>query len=166
MEFELNEEQKALQKAIKDFADGELAPGAAQRDASGEFPAQAIKKLQEMGVFGLIFPPQYGGGGRDFVSYVAAVEELARVDASVTITLLSTPCARPTWTLSPRTSKRSATFRRCCEAKRWGRGHFRNRTPAAMPEGSNRLLFPTTKGGGSPAGNTSSATAPVRVSWW
>jgi len=94
MEFELNEEQKALQKAIKDFADGELAPGAAQRDASGEFPAQAIKKLQQMGVFGLIFPPQYGGGGRDFVSYVAAVEELARVDASVTITLLAhTLCA-------------------------------------------------------------------------
>ncbi|HJV37108.1 acyl-CoA dehydrogenase family protein [Geomonas sp.] len=94
MEFELNEEQKALQMRVREFADRELAPGAAQRDASGEFPAEAIKKLQEMGLFGLIFPQRYGGGGRDFLSYVVAVEELARVDASVTITLLAhTLCA-------------------------------------------------------------------------
>jgi len=94
MDFELNEEQKSLQKRVREFADLELAPGAAQRDASGEFPAQAVQQLQEMGIFGLIFPTQYGGGGRDFVSYITAVEELARVDASVTITLLAhTLCA-------------------------------------------------------------------------
>lgn len=94
MEFELNDEQKNLQLKVREFADAELAPGAAQRDASGEFPAREVKKLQELGIFGLVFPQQYGGGGRDFVSYVTAVEELARVDASVTITLLAhTLCA-------------------------------------------------------------------------
>jgi len=94
IDFELGEEQKTLQRRVREFADLELAPGAAQRDASGEFPAQAVKKLQEMGLFGLPFPVRYGGGGRDFVSYVTLVEELARVDASVTITLLAhTLCA-------------------------------------------------------------------------
>ena len=94
MEFELTEEQKKLQRTIREFADAELAPGAAQRDSSGEFPTEAVKRLQEMGLFGLLFPQKYGGGGKDFVSYVTAVEELARVDASVTITLLAhTLCA-------------------------------------------------------------------------
>lgn len=94
MDFELNEEQKTLQKTVREFADSELAPGAAQRDASGEFPAQEVKKLQDMGLFGLVFPARYGGGGRDFVSYVTAVEELARADASVAITVLAhTLCA-------------------------------------------------------------------------
>ncbi|HJV65479.1 MAG TPA: acyl-CoA dehydrogenase family protein [Geomonas sp.] len=94
MEFELSDEQKELQKRVRELADTELVPGAAQRDASGEFPAEAVKKLQDMGLFGLIFPQRYGGGGGDFVSYVTVVEELARVDASVTITLLAhTLCA-------------------------------------------------------------------------
>ncbi|MCM0082412.1 acyl-CoA dehydrogenase family protein [Geomonas sp. Red32] len=94
MEFELNDEQQQLQERIRDFADRELAPGASQRDATAEFPAHAVKRLQEMGLFGLIFPARYGGGGKDFVSYITAVEELARVDASVTITLLAhTLCA-------------------------------------------------------------------------
>jgi butyryl-CoA dehydrogenase len=94
MDFELSAEQKTLQMKVREFADLELAPGAAQRDASGEFPAEAVKKLQEMGLFGLVFPARYGGGGSDFVSYVTVVEELARVDASVTITLLAhTLCA-------------------------------------------------------------------------
>ena len=94
MDFELGEDQKALQQRVRAFAERELAPGAAQRDISGEFPAKEVRKLQEMGVFGLPFPEKYGGGGRDFVSYVTVVEELARVDASLTITLLAhTLCA-------------------------------------------------------------------------
>ena len=94
MDFELSEEQRSLQQRVRDFADHELAPGAAQRDASGEFPVQQVKKLQEMGLFGHPFPVRYGGGGGDFVGYVTAVEELARCDASVTITLLAhTLCA-------------------------------------------------------------------------
>lgn len=94
MDFELSEELRSLQQRVREFADRELAPGAAQRDASGEFPAQPVQKLQEMGLFGLPFPVRYGGGGSDFVSYVTVVEELARCDASVAITLLAhTLCA-------------------------------------------------------------------------
>ena len=84
----------ALQKRVRDFAEAELRPGAAQRDACGEFPAPAVAGLQGMGLLGLPFPERYGGGGGDLVSYLVAVEELARVDASATITLLAhTLCA-------------------------------------------------------------------------
>jgi butyryl-CoA dehydrogenase len=94
MEFELTEEQRSLQMAVRQFAAAELKPGAALRDKTGEFPWPAVKKLQEMGLFGLTFPSESGGGGRDFISYVLAVEELSRVDASVAITLLAhTLCA-------------------------------------------------------------------------
>lgn len=89
MNFELSDEQKLFQLAIREFAEHELKPGAGQRDKSGEFPWTEIRKLQRMGLFGLIFPTQYGGGGRDFISYTVAVEELARADASVAITLLA-----------------------------------------------------------------------------
>lgn len=94
MEFELTEEQQALQQRVRQFAEAELKPGAALRDKTGEFPWPAVKKLQELGLFGLTFPREYGGGGRDFISYVITVEELSRVDASVAITLLAhTLCA-------------------------------------------------------------------------
>lgn len=89
MKFGLTEEQRALQRTVREFAATELGPGAARRDETGEFPLLEVKKLREMGLFGLNFPREYGGGGRDFLSYVVAVEELARVDASVTITLLA-----------------------------------------------------------------------------
>jgi butyryl-CoA dehydrogenase len=94
MEFELTEEQQSLQQAVRQCADAELKPGADLRDKTGEFPWPAVKKLQKMGLFGLLFPKEYGGGGRDFISYVIAVEELSRIDASVAITLLAhTLCA-------------------------------------------------------------------------
>jgi len=94
MEFELTEEQRSLQKAVRHFAAAELKPGATLRDKTAEFPWPAVKKLQEMGLFGLAFPEENGGGGRDFISYVVVVEELSRADASVAITLLAhTLCA-------------------------------------------------------------------------
>ena len=94
MDFELTEEQRALQQTVREFAASELKPGAARRDETGEFPQQEINKLRQLGLLGLPFPTAYGGGGRDFVSYAIAVEELARVDASITITLLAhTLCA-------------------------------------------------------------------------
>ncbi|MDA8413447.1 MAG: acyl-CoA dehydrogenase family protein [Desulfobacteraceae bacterium] len=94
MELELTHKQLALQEMVRRFADAELRPGAARRDKTSEFPWPAVKKLQQMGLFGLIFPKEYGGGGLDFGSYVIAVEELSRFDASVAITLLAhTLCA-------------------------------------------------------------------------
>ncbi|NVN90403.1 MAG: acyl-CoA dehydrogenase family protein [Desulfuromonadales bacterium] len=89
MNFELSEEQKQFQQTVKEFVERELKPGAGQRDKNGEFPWTEIRKLQRMGLFGLIFPTEYGGGGRDFTTYTVAVEELARADASVAITLLA-----------------------------------------------------------------------------
>jgi len=94
MEWELDQGQRALQQEVREFAEAELRPGAALRDAGAQFPAPEVQKLQDRGLFGLFFPRRYGGGGRDLVSYLTAVEELARVDASVTITLLAhTLCA-------------------------------------------------------------------------
>jgi butyryl-CoA dehydrogenase len=94
MDFELSEDQKVLRRTVREFATAQLKPGAAQRDRTGEFPWPEVRKLQEMGLFGLPFPPEYGGSGMDFVSYAVAVEELARADASVAITLLAhTLCA-------------------------------------------------------------------------
>ncbi len=94
MDFALNEEQQALRRTVSEFAEMELKPGAARRDATGEFPGQEVARMGELGLMGLPFPQEYGGRGRDFVSYALAVEEVARVDASVCITLLAhTLCA-------------------------------------------------------------------------
>ncbi len=89
MDFALSGEQIALQKVVREFAKQELAPGVAQRDATGEFPGEAVKKMQKMGLMGMVFPLEYGGKGLDYVSYAVVVEELARVDAAAAITLLA-----------------------------------------------------------------------------
>jgi butyryl-CoA dehydrogenase len=94
MACELTEGQQALRERVREFGEAELRPGAGQRDATGEFPRVEVDKLQQLGLFGLIFPGEYGGGGCDLLSYTVAVEELARWDASVAITLLAhTLCA-------------------------------------------------------------------------
>ncbi len=94
MDFDLTEEQRSLQGMLREFAHAELRPGAGHRDKTGEFPWEQIRKLQRMGLFGLIFPVEYGGKGEGLVSYAVAVEELARHDASVAVTLLAhTLCA-------------------------------------------------------------------------
>ena len=89
MGFELTKEQAELKEKVREFAVKELQPGAARRDETAEFPHAAVGKMGELGLMGLIFPTEYGGGGRDFASYTIAVEELARVDAAAAITLLA-----------------------------------------------------------------------------
>lgn len=89
MTCELTEAQRTLQQTIREVAGAELKPGVGQRDEAGEFPAAQVAKLHELGLFGLVLPDEYGGGGRDFLSYVLVVEELAQVDAATTITLLA-----------------------------------------------------------------------------
>lgn len=94
MDFELTGEQRNLQREIREFALGELKPGVAKRDETGEFPAAAIDKLRQMGLMGCAFPVESGGKGLDCTSYTVVVEELARIDAAVAITLLAhTLCA-------------------------------------------------------------------------
>ena len=85
--LELSEEQKALRGTIREFAEAEIAPRAAEWDRSASFPAATVRKLGELGVMGLPFPEKYGGLGAGTLSFVIALEELARVDSSVAITV-------------------------------------------------------------------------------
>ncbi|MBV8719465.1 MAG: acyl-CoA dehydrogenase family protein [Chloroflexi bacterium] len=85
--FELSEDQRALRQTLREFAEAEIAPHAAEWDRTGTFPAQTVRKLGELGVMGLAFPEQYGGLGAGALSFAVALEELARVDSSVAITV-------------------------------------------------------------------------------
>lgn len=86
MNFDLTEEQFMIRKLLRDFADGEVAPGADERDRKSEFPKAIFDKLAELGLMGLPFPEQYGGGGADTISFAIVVEELSRVCGSTGIT--------------------------------------------------------------------------------
>jgi Acyl-CoA dehydrogenases len=85
MDFALNEEQKLIRDTIREFAEKEIRPGVRERDEKAEFPAEIIKKLGELGFMGMQVPEEYGGTGLDTISYVIAIEEIARVDASVAV---------------------------------------------------------------------------------
>src|SRR6266700_6799743 len=85
--LELSEEQRALRAAVREFADAEIAPHAAEWDRSSTFPLDAVRKLGDLGVMALPFPETYGGIGAGTLSFAVALEELARVDSSVAITV-------------------------------------------------------------------------------
>lgn len=87
MEFNLNDEQKMMQKLVRDFAEGEVAPGAAERDEKEEFDRSLFDKMAEIGLTGLPWEEKYGGAEADYMSYVIAVEELSRVCASTGVLL-------------------------------------------------------------------------------
>lgn len=87
MNFELTEEQLAVQAAARDFAQNELLPGVIERDEKQEFPADQIKKMGELGFMGMMVDPKYNGGGMDSVSYVLAMEEISKVDASCSVAM-------------------------------------------------------------------------------
>ncbi|MFH0887842.1 MAG: acyl-CoA dehydrogenase [Planctomycetota bacterium] len=82
MDFRLTEEQKMVQQTIKEFAESELKPIAAESDHSGCFPSEIIKRLAELGFMGIPFPEKYGGAGLDYISYVIAIEEISVACAS------------------------------------------------------------------------------------
>lgn len=85
MNFNFTEEQLAVRDAARDFAQKELLPGVIERDEKQEFPAEQIKKLGELGFMGMMVDPKYGGSGMDTVSYVLAMEEISKVDASTSV---------------------------------------------------------------------------------
>src|SRR6201996_5531046 len=85
MNFQLTEEQIAVQMAARDFARTELLPGVIERDEKQKFPAEQILQLAELGFMGMMVDPKYGGAGMDTVSYVLAMEEISKVDASVSV---------------------------------------------------------------------------------
>ena len=85
MDFKLTEEHEMIRQAAKDFAKTELLPGVIDRDNKQEFPREQIKKLGELGFMGMMASPKYGGGGMDTISYVIAMEELSKIDASASV---------------------------------------------------------------------------------
>ncbi len=82
MDFSLTEEQRMIRDLARDFAQNEIVPIAAQHDESGEFPAETIRKMGELGLMGIEIPPEYGGGGLDTLCYVLAMEEISKADAA------------------------------------------------------------------------------------
>jgi short/branched chain acyl-CoA dehydrogenase len=87
MDFDLTEEQQEFRRAVREFAEEVIAPRAEEMDRLEEFPSDIVKQMGQMGLFGLPFPEEYGGQGADFLTFCIAVEELARVDSSMAITL-------------------------------------------------------------------------------
>ena len=81
------QEHDSFREVVRDFAQREVAPFAAQWDKDCRFPLEVVRKMGEMGLFGIIFPEQWGGGGGDFTSLCIAIEELGRADQSIGITL-------------------------------------------------------------------------------
>ena len=87
MNVELTEEQITVRKAARDFAQTELLPGVIERDEKQQFPVEQVKKLGELGFLGMMVSPEYGGGGMDSISYVLAMEEISKVDASTSVVM-------------------------------------------------------------------------------
>ncbi len=87
MKFELTEEHLMIQKAARDFAQNELLPGVIERDNEQKFPTEQIKQMGELGFMGMMVDPKYGGSGLDTISYVLAMEEISKVDASASVVM-------------------------------------------------------------------------------
>ncbi|TDS10810.1 alkylation response protein AidB-like acyl-CoA dehydrogenase [Maribacter caenipelagi] len=87
MDFSLNEEQKLIQEAARDFAQTELLAEVIERDDAQRFPTEEIKKLGELGFLGMMVDPKYGGSGLDTLSYVIAMEEISKIDASTSVVM-------------------------------------------------------------------------------
>jgi alkylation response protein AidB-like acyl-CoA dehydrogenase len=85
MDFSLSEEHLMIRDAARDFAKTELLPDVIERDNNQEFPTEQVKKMAELGFLGMMVDPKYGGGGMDTVSYVLAIEELSKIDASASV---------------------------------------------------------------------------------
>jgi alkylation response protein AidB-like acyl-CoA dehydrogenase len=85
MNFQFTEEHFSVQQAARDFAKNELLPGVIERDTHQKFPAEQIKKMGELGFMGMMVDPTYNGGGMDTISYVLAMEEISKIDASASV---------------------------------------------------------------------------------
>ena len=87
MDFSLTEEHKMIQQAARDFAQTELLPGVIERDENQIFPTEQVKKMGELGFMGMMVDPKYGGSGLDTISYVIAMEEISKIDASASVVM-------------------------------------------------------------------------------
>ncbi|MBL6627880.1 MAG: acyl-CoA dehydrogenase [Cryomorphaceae bacterium] len=87
MDFQLSEEHLMIRDAARDFAHAELLPGVIERDNAQSFPADAVKKMGELGFMGMMTSPDYQGGGMDTISYALAMEEISKIDASASVVM-------------------------------------------------------------------------------
>ncbi|WP_044202036.1 acyl-CoA dehydrogenase [Flammeovirga sp. OC4] len=87
MNFKLTEEQQAVKDAARDFAQSELLEGVIERDTEQRFPAQQVRQMGELGFMSMMVDPMYGGGGMDTISYVLAMEEISKIDASASVSM-------------------------------------------------------------------------------
>src|ERR671916_1605277 len=87
MDLDLTAEQELIRRTVREFARERVAPVAEELDREGRFPYELVAEMAELGLMGMPIPEEYGGGGTDTVSYAIAIEELARVDSSVAITV-------------------------------------------------------------------------------
>jgi short-chain 2-methylacyl-CoA dehydrogenase len=87
MNLDLTDEQREIQRLVRDFAEGEVKPVAEELDREKRFPYEIVEKLGQLGLMGIPYPEEYGGGGADNLSYALAIEELTRADSSVAITV-------------------------------------------------------------------------------
>jgi short-chain 2-methylacyl-CoA dehydrogenase len=87
VDFDLTPEQRLLRDTVREFARQEVAPVAEELDRTKAFPYALVEKMGQLGLLGIPFPEEYGGGGADTLSYALAVEELTRIDSSIAITV-------------------------------------------------------------------------------
>ena len=87
MDFKLTEEQLMIQRAAREFAQQQCLPGVIERDERQKFPKEQMEQLADLGFLGMMAPTEYGGAGMDTISYVIAMEEISKVDASVSVAM-------------------------------------------------------------------------------
>jgi alkylation response protein AidB-like acyl-CoA dehydrogenase len=115
MDFNLGDEHRLIQRTVREFATQEVAPVAEELDREKRFPYEIVAKLGDLGLMGIPFPQEYGGGGGDSLAYALAVEELTRIDSSVAITLCAHTSlgTQPIWLFGSEEQKREWMPRLC-----------------------------------------------------
>jgi alkylation response protein AidB-like acyl-CoA dehydrogenase len=109
MNFDLTEDQRIVAESAREFAQREIAPGIADREATHAFPGDLVRKLGELGFLGMFIPGEYGGAGFDIVSYILAIEEIARIDASVAVivSVTNSVACYPVWKFGSEEQRRT-----------------------------------------------------------
>jgi alkylation response protein AidB-like acyl-CoA dehydrogenase len=146
MNFDLTDEQKNIQRLARDFARQEVKPVAEELDRTKSFPYEIVGKLAELGLMGMPFPEEYGGGGTDNLSYALAIEELGRIDSSVAITVAAHTSLGtwPIYAFGSDEQKRQLLPDLCAGRKLWS---FGLTEPEAGSDAGNTRTTATLEGG-------------------
>jgi alkylation response protein AidB-like acyl-CoA dehydrogenase len=107
-----------IRKAARDFANQDCLPGVIERDEQQKFPKSQVMKLAELGFMGMMVSPEYGGSGMDTISYVLAMEEISKVDASTSV-CMSVNNSLVCWGLEAHGTKEEIPHTTCAGSKRW-----------------------------------------------